>query len=71
MVRFYVLQKKICLVPSLVVSMNAVVSFVIPVSVVTVDSVDVTGSVDPVTFSSSVVSATELLLTLLYGLLFS
>ena len=60
-----------CLVPSLVVSMNAVVSFVIPVSVVTVDSVDVTGSVDPVTFSSSVVSATELLLTLLYGLLFS
>ena len=65
----YIVQKKICLVPSLVVSMNAVVSFVIPVSVVPVDSVDVTGSVDPVTSSCSVVSATELLLNLLSGLL--
>jgi len=55
--RFYVVQKKICLVPSLVVSMDAVVSFVMPVSVVPVDSVDVTGSVDPVVFSCTVVDA--------------
>ena len=60
MVRLYIVQKKICIVPSLVVSMDAAVSFVMPVSVVPVDSVDVTGSVDPVTFSSSVAVATKL-----------
>ena len=67
MERLYIVQKKICLVPSLVVSTNAVVSFVMLVSVVPVNSVDVTGSVDPVTFSSSVVVARELILNLLSG----
>ena len=50
----------ICLVPSLFVSMDMVVSFVMPVSVVSVDSVDVTDSLDPVIFSSSVAVATKL-----------
>ena len=61
----------ICLVPSLFVSMDMVVSFVMPVSVVSVDSVDVTGSVDPVIFSSSVAVATKLSRNLLCGLHFS
>jgi len=51
---------KIIYVPSLVVSTDAVLSWVMPVSDVPVDKVDVTGSVDPVIFSSSVVVATKL-----------
>ena len=40
--------------------MDAVVSFVMPVSVVPVDSVDVTVSVDPVVFSCTDGVATKL-----------
>ena len=47
--------------------MDATVSFVTPVSVVPVDSVDVTDSDDPVTFSSCVVVARGLILNLLSG----
>ena len=40
--------------------MDAVVSFVMPISVIPVDSVDVTVSVDPVVFSCTDVVATKL-----------
>ena len=58
--REYELYKTIY-VPSFVVLTDAVVSFVMPVSVVPVDSVDVTGSVDPVVFSCTDVVATKTL----------